>query len=62
VYSIAAETGRSPMSSIPPFRAPHHSASDVAMIGGGQIPKPGEVSKALFGALFLDEMPKFHYC
>jgi len=59
VYSIAGENTRSPMSSIPPFRSPHHSASDVAMIGGGQIPKPGEVSKALFGALFLDELPEF---
>ncbi len=60
VYSIAGEaTNRSPMSSIPPFRSPHHSASDVAMIGGGQIPKPGEVTKALFGALFLDELPEF---
>jgi len=59
VYSIAGENTRSPMSSMPPFRSPHHSASDVAMIGGGQIPKPGEVSKALFGALFLDELPEF---
>ncbi len=60
VYSIAGEaTTRSPMASTPPFRAPHHSASDVAMIGGGQIPKPGEVTKALFGALFLDELPEF---
>ncbi len=59
VYSIAGEHTRSPMSSIPPFRSPHHSASDVAMIGGGQIPKPGEVTKALFGALFLDELPEF---
>ncbi len=59
VYSIAGEHTRSPMSSTPPFRSPHHSASDVAMIGGGQIPKPGEVSKALNGALFLDELPEF---
>lgn len=59
VYSIASETSRSPMSAIPPFRAPHHSASDVAMIGGGQSPKPGEVSKSLHGILFLDELPEF---
>ncbi|MDX8382830.1 MAG: YifB family Mg chelatase-like AAA ATPase [Ghiorsea sp.] len=59
VYSIAGEHGRSPLSSTPPFRSPHHSASDVAMIGGGQIPKPGEVSKSLHGALFLDELPEF---
>jgi len=60
VYSIAGEANtRSPMSSVPPFRAPHHSASDVAMIGGGQIPKPGEVTKSLHGCLFLDEIPEF---
>jgi len=59
VYSVAGESGRSPVSSVPPFRSPHHSASDVAMIGGGQIPKPGEVSKALNGTLFLDELPEF---
>ncbi|HIP08057.1 MAG TPA: ATP-binding protein [Mariprofundaceae bacterium] len=59
VYSIAGEHTRSPMSSIPPFRSPHHSASDVAMIGGGQIPKPGEVTKSLHGCLFLDEIPEF---
>ncbi|MDQ7004281.1 MAG: YifB family Mg chelatase-like AAA ATPase [Ghiorsea sp.] len=60
VYSIAGELAtRSPMSSIPPFRSPHHSASDVAMIGGGQIPKPGEVTKSLHGCLFLDEIPEF---
>jgi len=60
VYSIAGEANtRSPMSSIPPFRAPHNSASDVAMIGGGQVPKPGEVTKSLHGCLFLDELPEF---
>ncbi|WP_038247129.1 YifB family Mg chelatase-like AAA ATPase [Ghiorsea bivora] len=58
VYSIAGEA-RPPMSSIPPFRSPHHSASDVAMIGGGQIPKPGEVSRCLHGILFLDELAEF---
>ncbi len=60
VYSISGDiSNRSPMSSVPPFRSPHHSASDVAMIGGGQIPKPGEVSKSLHGALFMDELPEF---
>jgi len=59
IYSIAGERGRTPLSATPPYRAPHHSASDVAMIGGGSVPRPGEVSKAHHGTLFLDELPEY---
>lgn len=58
VYSVAAQ-GQAYGWRKRPFRAPHHTASAIALIGGGGNPKPGEVSLAHCGVLFLDELPEF---
>ena len=61
VYSIAGlTTGNAGLLAQRPFRAPHPTISDAGLIGGGPHPKPGEVSLAHHGVLFLDELPEFH--
>ncbi|NCS99619.1 YifB family Mg chelatase-like AAA ATPase [Candidatus Parcubacteria bacterium] len=58
IHSIAGTTGGSLVTQ-PPFRSPHHTSSYVSLIGGGSTPKPGEVTLAHKGVLFLDEFPEF---
>ena len=59
IYSVANTTDRATHSLCRPFLAPHHSASAAAIVGGGSTPKPGEISLAHCGVLFLDELPEF---
>lgn len=60
IHSVAGKIGASGgLLTCRPFRAPHHIVSDVALVGGGSTPQPGEISLAHNGILFLDEMPEF---
>src|SRR5690606_30517510 len=60
IYSSVGQIPRGqPLVTQRPVRSPHHTASSIALIGGGTVPRPGEVSLAHHGVLFLDEMPEF---
>lgn len=61
IYSITGNNSGQSIIRARPFRSPHHTISAISMAGGGSFPKPGEVSLAHNGVLFLDELPEFKH-
>lgn len=60
IHSVAGRMGKgATLMTARPFRTPHHTISDIALVGGGGVPQPGEISLAHNGVLFLDELPEF---